>query len=266
MIKLSKKILTKLGLSSAFMIDRGSYKLRAYPSSLSSALWNDPYCRYDTERFFQSYLRAGDTVVDIGANIGTLTLEASVAVGDSGKVYAIEPHPKLYKYLVGNIALNQFKNVITFDVAVGDKEGTISFSDRKQDDTQNRVVPEGGSAEDFISVKQLKLDDMPIEGEISLLKIDVEGYEKFVLKGAEKMLDRTKSVYFEWSEKGFSDYDYSTEEIIEMFQSKGFSLLQITKEGLEEFTTMELASGKNMVATKDPDLVRERYMCKTIDL
>ena len=88
----------KSGFSSLFKIKQEGFSLKFYPSSMSRVLWVDQYLsqeRYkEGQRFFRSYLRPNDVVVDVGANIGFFTLMSSILVGKFGKVYAIEAHPK----------------------------------------------------------------------------------------------------------------------------------------------------------------------------
>jgi hypothetical protein len=74
-----------------------------------------------------------------------------------------------------------------------------------------------------------RLDDLPIsEPQIQLLKIDVEGYEKFVLEGASKTLDRVSCVYFESWEHHFKRYGYACRDVITLLARKGFTILRPT--------------------------------------
>jgi hypothetical protein len=85
------------------------YRLRFFPTSISAEKWVYPDFRKEDEDFLTSYLRNGDVVIDIGANVGTLTLTAAHLVGASGKVFSIEAHPVIFIYLKDNVALNKFK-------------------------------------------------------------------------------------------------------------------------------------------------------------
>jgi FkbM family methyltransferase len=152
-----------------------------------------PNDRQEEDRLLASYLREGDCMVDVGANVGTLALTAAGRVGQAGIVYAFEGHPRVYRYLQENVALNGFANVRAFNLAIGDVDGTTQFSDLRSDD-QNSIVRRG----EGITVPMRPLDALGIiEPVIHLLKIDVEGYERFVLEGARELLARTLTVYFE---------------------------------------------------------------------
>ena len=75
--------------------------MKFYPSYLSRILWVDPnhgHSGSEVENFVWKYLRAGDIFIDIGANIGTVTLEASKKIGDNGKIFSFEANPKIFGF------------------------------------------------------------------------------------------------------------------------------------------------------------------------
>ena len=183
------KILIRSGLSRFFKIKRKYYRLRFYPTSESSrTLWIEPNYQIDTEDFVYDYLQNGDTFVDVGANIGIITLTAAVKVGSAGKVYSIEPHPTIFLNLNGNIELNNLNNIHTFSTALGNKKGEVNFTNNRSDSLNSVLENSGG-----ITVPICKLDDLPInESSIELMKIDVEGYEKAVLEGARETIIRDR--------------------------------------------------------------------------
>src|SRR5262249_1009140 len=154
-----------------------------------------------------------------GANVGLLTIVGSKAVGSTGKVYAFEPHPRIFKYLKGNIELNHSKNVNARNIALGEKVGTVTFSDQRMDDG-NHIVPEGTG----MKVKMERLDEAlsPVK-KINLLKIDVEGYERFVFQGGRSCLERTQCIYFESSRELFQRYSYECSDLLMDLRSTGFT-------------------------------------------
>lgn len=191
------------------------YRLRFYPSAVSVAMWcNRDFFRND-EEILRKYLRPGDVFVDVGANIGTLSLAASGIVGEAGRVLSIEAHPKTVKYLRGNVKLNNASNVTVIHAAAGDHEGVVRFSSGRGDD-QNRVTESG------LQVPLRTLDALLDAGPVRLLKIDVEGFELFVLQGADRVLQRTDLVYFESWESHFHKYGYSTSDVLALLARYGF--------------------------------------------
>lgn len=168
-------------------------------------------------------LQPGMNVVDIGAHIGTYTVLAAEKVGITGKVIAIEPEPNNYKVLVENINLNNFKNVIPTDIALSDHDGTekFYFYDRS---TCHSLVPEDNKKNDFIEVKVQTLDNLLDKlnlKKVDIIKIDTEGSEIPILKGAEKTLKNNPAV------KIFvASYHYQGEmqEVKTLLQNFGFKI------------------------------------------
>ena len=69
-------------------------------------MWIEPDYWSEQDDFFYSYIQKNDKIIDVDANIGTITLTCVMKTGKEGKVYSIEPNPVIYKYLQNNIKLN----------------------------------------------------------------------------------------------------------------------------------------------------------------
>ena len=243
------KFLVSTKLCLLFSIRKKHYKLKFYPSSLSLFMWLYPDDRVDEDVFFNRYLKPSDKVIDVGANIGTISLLVSSLVTDSGKVISIEANPKTYEYLKGNIAFNNRKNITAINIALGDSKGEIMFSDKFEDD-QNKIETNGSG----IKVPITRLDELGItEPTIDLLKIDVEGFELFVFKGAGEILKRTACIYLESWESHFNNYKYSTRDVLTLLSSQGFSCYRFTDLYSLEAVSNEYVSQdcENMIAVKD---------------
>jgi FkbM family methyltransferase len=251
------------GLSKVIVIQKRGFKLRFYPTNATAQQWVDPYHLYDKrhgdleETFFRRYLRRGDVVVDVGANFGLTALSAFSAVGSRGHVYAFEPHPRIFRYLVGNIALNGAAEVITpYNMALGNHIGTVFLTDRRADD-QNTVSRDTTSTR----VAQSTLDDVVVAlRRIALLKIDVEGYEKFVLEGATATLAHVDCVYFESHDAGYAAHGYALADVIDLLAAQGFEVRRLDPDG----STTRVAIGEtsseneNLVAVRDVDRLHRR--------
>ena len=242
------RILWRSGLCKYFVIERDGYRLRFFPSTLSAELWADKTGRKSDECFFAAYLQPGDTVIDIGANIGSLTLAASVQVGEQGHVYAIEPHPQVFQYLNSNITLNKRSNITAMNFALSNEPGELCFSNMRSDDC-NGVV-----ADSSLKVKSETLD--LVMGNrlqrIALLKIDVEGFEKFVFEGAQDVLSVTDCVYFEAWDQHFEKYGYSTNDVLELLRCAGFGIFRLSSEDrvLPVPTDFHAMACENLIAIK----------------
>ena len=138
---------------------------------------------WDEFNLIKNYLLEGDTVVDIGANIGTYSLWMSKFTGSNGKVFAFEPDRNNYLRLNNNIGLNQLVSKITaVQKAVGNINGCVSFTSGL--DGENHIAK--SNLKDTVIVSCVKLDNFFYDnqiGHISYMKVDVEGFELDVLKG-----------------------------------------------------------------------------------
>jgi FkbM family methyltransferase len=143
-------------------------------------------------------LSPGDVFADVGANNGLYTLWAARRVGPSGQVHAFEPLPDVRERLARNLELNGFRNVELIGSAVGAEPATITL--RRADDASGRTsqyLREGSAS---FTTNVVKLDDH-FRGAHppDLIKIDVEGMELQVLRGALGLLEaeRAPAIVFE---------------------------------------------------------------------
>ena len=134
--------------------------------------------------FLLHFLRPQDFFIDIGSNSGSYTILASGVVG--AKTLAIEPVPETFKRLLANIRLNELNElVLAKNIGISSKQGTLQVT-VNSDTTNHLVFAETG--EDTVSVNVNSLDEVCVGFSPILLKIDVEGWESEVLKGARKTL------------------------------------------------------------------------------
>lgn len=141
---------------------------------------------YNEQQFMIHNLEAGDLFIDIGANVGGWSLLAS---GTGASILAVEPIPLSYKALKENIALNENARIECYQLGVSDNTGSLQFSIDK--DVENQVVNENYSGLK-LKIHVDTLDNILGSREPSLIKIDVEGHELQVLKGARKVLEISK--------------------------------------------------------------------------
>lgn len=256
---LLSRVLMRLGVSHWLTIRQPGFVLRFHPSSLSAALWIDPDDHQAEAVFFRRYLRPGDVVLDVGANVGLTTLVAARAVGEGGKVYAFEPHPAVFAFLKDNLALNGAANVVAENVALGDREGTVRISDMRSDD--HNFVDSSGAG---IEVPQRRLDRLDTgERRVSLLKIDVEGYERFVLEGAARTLERTDCVFFESWDQHFARYGYRSTDLLRWLGDRGWTVLRLGPNDRVRPLGPEHASSdvENLIALRETAEFLERTGC-----
>jgi FkbM family methyltransferase len=244
--KIASRILWKTKMSTLLSFETPyGYRMKFHPSAISAAMWEDRQFRREEVELLLSFLQPGDTYVDIGANVGSLALAASVKVGAQGHVYAIEASPRTFFYLKQNIELNHAENIVPIHAAIGKEDGTVRFTDNFHDDMNH--VGEGHHL-----VPCVTLDHIEIEGAITLLKSDTEGYEPDVIAGGMQTLIRTKRAIFECSEWNLSRYHKSTRHVIEPLVALGFTL---TSESGQPLPPDYIGSnGGNIYAMRDAHL------------
>ena len=138
---------------------------------------------------FERHVAPGTVVVEVGAHIGTHPVPMSRLVGPWGRVYAFEPQRKIYRELHHNLALNGINNAVILRYAVG-AGGTriIEMNPSTGGNEGGTGVGQGGDRAELRA-----LDGFGFE-QVSLLKIDVEGYEDQVIEGAIDTIRRNRPV------------------------------------------------------------------------
>lgn len=148
------------------------------------------YGREGESAFFQRFPFGDGDFIDVGANIGVVTLPLSTRYGDR-RVHAFEPNPAAYRALLSNVALNGATNVVAHAAAVADSTGEVSFSADETDRATGALSE--GNGKGTISVPAVSLDSYVEEhavAQVALLKVDVEGHETRVFEGARNSLGR----------------------------------------------------------------------------
>ena len=145
----------------------------------------------DKQLAMQKFVRPGMTIYDVGANRGFYMLFFSQLTGPTGRVYAFEPLPSQVQALLDHVRLNAVANAWIIDSAASDRTGMSGFSfDRGA--SENALSDENNS---HLIVSTLRLDDANLPP-ADFIKIDVEGAELAVLKGAAKLLREHRPILF----------------------------------------------------------------------
>ena len=172
-------------------LGRGLYRRRCHEPGVTQFLMT---------RFARNAER---NFIDVGANIGYFSCLMSILAGPTGRILAIEPEPGNLKLLESNVKINQLTNVEIHACASGAREGSVMLGLYKASNRGRHSIvdPDMKSA---IKVPVRRLDDLT--GKFgngatswSLVKIDVEGYEPFVIEGANETLSRTETLVMEYS-------------------------------------------------------------------
>jgi FkbM family methyltransferase len=138
---------------------------------------------------FRQIVQPGAIVVDVGANLGAHTLFFANAVGRSGLVYAFEPQRITFQTLCANMALNGITNAFCFLMALGEERGSIMVPMLDPRGANNFGGLELGSFTQGEKVEMISLDSLALP-QCGLIKVDVEGMELGVLKGARETIEK----------------------------------------------------------------------------
>lgn len=192
----------------------------------------------------QHLVKEGDTVIDIGANLGYYTRPLADIVGAAGEVYAIEPVPVIFSVLKRNVGGR--KNVALLNYALGSEERTIEMAN-------DSVAAAGyfGTGRNFVSDGELSGDAIRFSAQmvrgsrlfadlkrIDFIKCDIEGYERVVIPELQPLIERHHPTVL-------IETDGETrQEIIKMFSQMGYRAYML-ENGKE--VTLDAASDKDII-------------------
>lgn len=216
-------------------------------------------------------LDRSETALDIGANIGQMTTLMSFKTGKGGQVFAFEPHPEIFGELAANCGINEDDSraagVSLHNIGLSDRNGeahlqvSAVFSENRG--TARVASANSAATPGMIPIRLNTLDDvLPAETKVGLCKIDVEGHELKVFKGASEILQRRgiRDVIFE-------DFDPYPSPLQQFLARQGFTLfslhLQLWGPRLNPLTGqphfIANREGENFLATLEPDRAVARF-------
>lgn len=212
---------------------------------------------------------SGDTALDIGANIGQMTSLMQHRAGSHGKVIAFEPHPELFAELTHNLrvlpAASRLAPTELHNLALSDAEGEVALdvgTAWASNRGMCRIDPEAHGP-GILRVKRTTLDSMvPSEAQIQVCKIDVEGHELNVLKGASRLLQQRQI-----RDLVFEDLQSYPSPVHKLLLDFGFTLFALHTRLLKPFLERPEKSrrpflardGANYLATLEPQRTLERF-------
>jgi FkbM family methyltransferase len=154
------------------------------------AMWTKSYdltlCDY-----LQRHLTEGDTVIDVGANVGYISAFVASCVGTSGQIHGFEPLPECFARLKVLCSLNPGYKFVFNNMALGEENGEFPIAYDPAGESRNATLVPGNNYSKVIQVQVKRLDDYIRETisspeRIKIIKIDVEGFEFSVLRGLER--------------------------------------------------------------------------------
>ncbi|RAK52001.1 FkbM family methyltransferase [Phenylobacterium deserti] len=167
---------------------------------------------------FKQLIKPGMTVVEIGANIGTHTVPMAKACAP-GRLYAFEPQQRVFQVLCGNLALNDVRNVLAYPEGCGEESGYATVPPIAYEQANNfGGISLSTDASRGVRVRITPLDELDLR-KLDVLKIDVEGFEPKVLRGARETILRCRPViYIE------NDRLEQAHEVIQLIDRMGYQM------------------------------------------
>jgi FkbM family methyltransferase len=152
-----------------------------------------------SQRLVLAYIQPDTIVLDVGASLGLWTVPLAKAAREVGaRVWAFEPYPSNHPWLERNVALNGLEDTVTIHrCALGDAVGKARMGIVETEDFQqggNAAINLDPESALGVMVPVKRLDDFAIAAPVSAVKIDVEGYEIRVLRGAKELIARDRPV------------------------------------------------------------------------
>jgi FkbM family methyltransferase len=195
-----------------------------------------------------SFLAPGATAIDVGANIGQYTVPLARFVGSSGKVISVEPSPEMRRILQSNLRHYSLVNVIVVPYAASDtniaaelhtpmRQGRRSF--------QESSLAAVSSSDAITHTTTFTLDSLAL-AECALIKVDTEGAELPILKGAVGLLTRFRPVLLlEIDRTHCRRFGYSPEEVVGFLEEHGYAHAVIESGVILRNSETDFVSGTN---------------------
>lgn len=196
------------------------------------------------------------TVIDVGANLGYYTLGMARRVGDKGRVHAFEANPRMAAFVRKTIGFNGLSNrVRIIEKAASNVEGHVNFMVSRQfGGSGHLLVAESsiGADQTIISVETVRLDDIGVD-KADIIRMDAEGSEPLVLRGAERLLANPDIIVcMEWSPIQMRSRA-SVPELVEWLEGMGFRFWRIGTDA-----TLHPVSAQAMPSLDHCDVVMSR--------
>lgn len=159
-------------------------------------------------------------------------------VGPAGRVFAFEPLPGIFSQLVANAAAAGVGNVVAENVALGSQPARVPFvhvvTSPGYSGFQERTYPDDSWTREIVSVEVRRLDDALPGARPAYIKIDVEGGDLLVLRGASETIARSRPfATFELGDNSLANYDYTAADYYDFFAERDYDLFSIAGDRLD---------------------------------
>jgi len=168
----------------------------------------------------------GDVVLDVGSNIGEILLNFARIAGPRGRAIGFEANPETCQRCQSNIALNRFDNVAVNAIGVGSEEGELYFGHRSDSNSGADSIMAAGDGTIKVPVTTIdRFAEAHSLPRVDLIKIDVEGYEMHVLRGADATLrEHRPKLFIELCDNNLREQGSSAAELVGLLEQRDYSV------------------------------------------
>jgi FkbM family methyltransferase len=231
------------------------------------ANWENPLVEEKTisverMRFFEKFIKNGDLAIDIGTNIGHMTISMALVTGKDGLTLGFDPNPYVFEILEENSRLNADKtNIINYNFAITDTDGDFYYNSSEASFNNGGISTEKENRHGKYSletkIRGVKLEDFLLKehpnqiNNLKLIKIDTEGYDKEIIKSISNLLIKYKpTVITECFGKNTAEERF---EQFDLLKSKGYSLYYFS-DFIQNADIMPILKKEDMLKWKHFDL------------
>lgn len=203
-------------------------------------------------RYVLEHVRLGpdDVALDVGANLGWYSVLLDRLSVPGARILAFEPDPESFRLLQENLRRNQARHVTALNVAVGDAPGEAQLRRYNSKNNGCHTLFAGGNCEGGIA--QVSIDTLAHLWEqqqlgsrpLKFMKIDVEGYEYFALRGAGKLLGRCGCIIMEYTPDALQLAGQGPSAMVDCFAEAGLQAHCFVNGELQPISLRELADAR----------------------
>lgn len=202
---------------------------------------------------------AGDVVIDVGANIGETALHLGRRVGSTGRIIAFEPDPVMREKCRRNVSLNVSEEILLEPFALSDQAGQYRLHRvSERNPAGNRILTDVNAPTESVVVEAKRLDDYVDQqriGRVSLVKVDVEGFEYRVMKGAERLVKRFRPrLFLELSDANLRQQGSSAEALLSLLKEWNYDVREAVTGGALATTGIPADLHCDVICTPRPEI------------
>jgi len=233
-------------------LDGVSFSVPSLKEPVAFSLLSSGAYEPDVQELILSHWKENTWFIDIGANVGAISIPLS-KLKPGNKVLGIEASPTIFPYLQNNVSTNQCENMRVVQCAACDEEGVIlDFNEAPK--SKFGMGSLGTSfGKPSIQVKGRTLDAILVDfgtPDVSVMKVDVEGFEAAVFLGSKKLLEEQKPIIFfefcDWAEENSGRFEVGESQ--EILREAGYDIYLHNSDGMIQLTDVIRVGYENLIA------------------